>query len=254
MVNPENRAQLDMMERAGYLPALRSIARNACVPFWWHGVDEKGTYRIFHNGTLCILQARDRLIGVTAGHVYEQYLKEKRNDSTLVCQFGSATVEPEKRLIAWSKHLDLATFELSAVVVGASGAYAYAPNEWPPTAVLPGQALLYGGYPGNLRVEQIATADLPFQWFASAPLSVTPENVKLHLDGGNFHQPLVGSELPNCELGGMSGGPVFRLVSAPLERLELVAFIYEFQDTLGLVYARPASCIAAGGEIYDSAV
>jgi hypothetical protein len=96
------------------------------------------------------------------------------------------------------------------------------------------------------------TADLPFQWFAGAPLSVTPENLKLHIDLENFHRPLQGKDVPNAELGGMSGGPVFRLIPAPpIERMELVAFIYESQPSLSLVYARPSHYITEDGFISE---
>ena len=52
----------------------------------------------------------------------------------------------------------------------------------------------------------------------------------------------------------MSGGPVFRLVPAPpIERLELVGFIYESQPSLSLVYARPSHYITEHGEVDENA-
>ena len=243
------------MEHAGYLPALRGIAKSACVPFWWHGLDKQGTYRIHRNGTVCFLQTPKRLIAVTARHVFNEYCSAKIDQPDIRCQFGGTTTEPEDRLIAESEYLDLATFAVSPVVVAASGASPHTPLHWPTREVSAGEALLYGGYPGSLRVEHEATADLPFQWFAGAPISVTPENVKLHIDLANFHQPLRGASIPNVELGGMSGGPVFRLVLAPpIERLELVGFIYESQPSLSLVYARPSHYITEHGQVSSNAV
>ncbi len=242
------RVSLDRMERAGYLPALRSIVKSACAPFWWHD-----NYRIQHNGTVCFLQTPKRLIAVTARHVFDKYRRAKIEQPEIRCQFGGTTTEPEAHLIAESEYLDLATFDVSPVVVAASGASSHAPLTWPTREVSVGEVLLYDGYPGSLRVEHEVTADLPFQWFAAAPISVTPENVKLHIDLENFHQPLRGANIPNVELGGISGGPVFRLVSAPIERLELVAFIYESQPSLSLIYARPSHYIAEDGRIDEDA-
>jgi hypothetical protein len=249
-MDAKTRVSLDRMEGAGYLPALRGIAQSASAPFWWHGLDKEGKYRIHHNGTICFVQTPKRLIAVTAWHVFNEYRAAKAQQPNIRCQFGSTTTEPEARLIAESEYLDLATFDVSEVVVAAAGGSPYAPLIWPTREVSGGEALLYGGYPGSLRVEHEATADLPFQWFAGAPISVTPENIKLHIDLENFHQPLSGNIIPNVDLGGMSGGPVFRLVPAPpIERLELVGFIYESQPSLSLLYARPSHYITEQGLI-----
>lgn len=245
------KVSVDRMELAGYLPALRAIAQGACAPFWWHGTATDGTYRIHHNGTVCFVNTGKRLIGVTAHHVLAGYRVALQAQPKLRCQFGSATVEPLRHLIAESQYLDLATFDLSNVVVAATGAVPHTPDVWPTQQVNTSAVMLYGGYPGSLRDEHEYTADLPFQWFAGAPISVTPENVKLHIDLENFHSPLGSNTPENLELGGMSGGPVFRLISAPIERLELAAFIYESQPGLSLVYARPAHYITEEGHILD---
>jgi hypothetical protein len=90
--------------------------------------------------------------------------------------------------------------------------------------------------------------------FAGAPISVTSENLKLHIDWENFHQPFEGQNVDNVNMGGFSGGPVFRLVPAPLvERLELIAFIYEWQPSLSLLLARPSHYIAGDGQLNEHA-
>jgi hypothetical protein len=131
----------------------------------------------------------------------------------------------------------------------------HAPIAWPTEPVTAAEVLLYGGYPGSLRDEGRRTAEIPFQWFVGSPLSVTNSYVKLHVDFDNFHQPLNPVPTINRALGGLSGGPVFRFVSAPvLERLELAAFITESQPTLGLVFARPSHCVRPDGTLdHDAA-
>lgn len=251
-MDANTRNSLDKMECSGYLPALRSIAKSACAPFWWHGLDKENNYCIHHNGTICFLQTPRRLIAVTARHVFDEYRKAKAEKPDICCQFGCTTIEPEDRLIAESEYLDLATFDVSEIVVAASECFPHTPLLWPTREVSTSDALLYGGYPGSLRAEHEAKADFPFQWFSWAPKSVTPENIKLYIDLENFHQPLHGASVPNIELGGMSGGPVFRVVPQPIERLELVGFIYESQSSLSLVYARPSHYITELGEFDES--
>ena len=253
-MDANTRASLDQMERAGYLPALRSIVKSACVPFWWHGVDTEGKYRIHHNGTVCFLQTGKRLIGVTARHVFDHFRTAKVAQPDIRCQFGGIVIEPESRLIAESTVLDLATFDVSEVILAAAGASAHESVTWPTREALVREVLLYGGYPGALRVEHETTADIPFQWFAGTPISVTSENLKLYIEWGNFHQPLEGQSIDNVDMGGFSGGPVFRLVPAPpVERLDLVAFIYEWQPSLSLLLARPAHYIAVDGQLDEHA-
>lgn len=240
------------MEASGYLPALRSIANSSCAPFWWHGIGKSGNYEILANGTICFVDTRERLIAVTASHVHEGLVAALNIDPTIVCQIGDSTIPITDRVIDRSpgSELDLVTFDVSNVVVGAAGCHAFGAVRWPPSPVEPGEVLLIGGHPGILRVERDTEADLPFQWFAGMASDVTTKNIVMDLKFDNHHQPLVGHEVANTELGGMSGGPVFRYIPAqPIERLELVGFIYEFSCLLESVCARPAHFITATGEI-----
>ena len=248
-MNPQTRSAVDFAEKGGYLPALRAIAKGSCVPFWWHGPTATGGYRVFHNGTLCLVDTGERQIGVTADHVFAGYLSDKQTNPEIVCQLGSTTCLPEKHLIDRSKTLDLATFDLSEVVAAASGGRFHAPGSWPASTIQERDVLLLGGYPGGLRKERQVTAELPFQWFAGAATSVSSSNVSLHLDLANRHQPLVPSGAINAELGGMSGGPVFRVIANPIERLALVGFIYEYQASFELLLARPAECVLPNGRL-----
>jgi hypothetical protein len=50
------------------------------------------------------------------------------------------------------------------------------------------------------------------------------------------------------ELGGISGGPIFRYHSGPIEFLELAGFIYEACAQFELIRGRHASVISAFGE------
>lgn len=53
----------------------------------------------------------------------------------------------------------------------------------------------------------------------------------------------------NEDIGGLSGGPVFRLVSEPLERIELVGLIYEFHASFELVVIHHLSFVQADGRL-----
>ena len=244
-----SRRAIDNAERYGYLPALRAQAQSVCAPLWWHGYDETGTYRILHNGTLSFVDTGSRKIGITADHVIAQYLDDVARDPTIVCQFGSAPVDIRSRVIVRDRDLDLATIEVSDVLVGPTGASFHAPTMWPPAPVAEGEVVLCGGYPGRVRVEHEVSADLPFQWFIGRATSASAHNVSLHLNFEGMHMPLGDAGTLNRVIGGMSGGPLFRFVSAPIEHLLQVGVIYQYHESYELILARPASLIGADGTI-----
>ena len=78
---------------------------------------DSGRPEIYNNGSLGLIDTGERVIGVTAWHVYEAYLARLALRKLFVCQFGGVTVFPEQILIDKNERLDLATFNLSAVVL-----------------------------------------------------------------------------------------------------------------------------------------
>src|SRR5258708_5571205 len=145
---------LDRLEKVGYLPQLRKLANSLCAPFWWHGVDEQGKYRILQNGTICFIHTGERIIGVTADHVYGKYLEDRDRYESFGCQIGGSTVEPDRWLISRDGRLDLATFEIPEVLMAPAGYAVHHPVSWPTRPVKEREVVLFGGYPGILREEK----------------------------------------------------------------------------------------------------
>jgi hypothetical protein len=50
-------------------------------------------------------------------------------------------------------------------------------------------------------------------------------------------------------LGGLSGGPVFAWRKTPVLVAELVGFIYEYQESLDLMFVRSAAVIREDGRL-----
>ena len=248
-MDERRKSTIDLMERSGYLPTLRLLARSFCCPFWWHGTSKNGSYGVLHNGTVCFVDTGTRTIAITAAHVYRQYLKDKATDAAIVCQFGGITVQPAEKLIDCDDRLDLATFDTSDVVAAASGASVHVPNSWPTSSIREGDAIMFGGFPGVLRSEGADVLNTPFQSFAGAATNVGSDNIGLTLDLPNLYWPQNHGGLFNAHLGGLSGGPVFRVISTPIERLELAAIIYEYQTSYELMLVRPLTLIEPDGHL-----
>lgn len=195
----------DIAEARGYLPTYRSIVRDMCASFWWHGHDEQGEYRILQNGTVCFVDTGVELIAVTAAHVLNGYIADKLANPDIVCQLGNITYDPENHLIDVDTNLDLATFKVSSVVVAGAGCSPSKPSSWPPVSVTVGDVLLCAGYPGAIRKEHESIAELPFQWILASAIA-SNENIALCLELDGCYVPLTKALLSNQELGGMSGG------------------------------------------------
>jgi hypothetical protein len=80
-------------------------------------------------------------------------------------------------------------------------------------------------------------------------IDVNRSTVAFLLDFEALHWPLHDRQAINQRLGGMSGGPVFRLVEEGLTRLEFVGTVYEHGPTFELVFARSAAVIRADGTL-----
>jgi hypothetical protein len=199
---------------------------------------------------MCFLHTGVKVIAVTAEHVYAQYIKDKERYSAFSAQVGNATVEPEKYLVARNKELDLATFSLSDILLAATGVAIHYPMQWPPEPIAEREVVLFGGFPGVLREERTATAEFPFGTFASAVTAASPHNITLHLDLPNVHWPL-NEKQRLSDLGGASGGPVFRVFERPIDRIELAGFIYEYSPSLDVMFARQGWRVRPDGAIQE---
>jgi hypothetical protein len=230
------REKLDEYRRIpGLLQQLSNAAEAMCAPFWWSlESDASKPAEILHNGTICYLHTGFAEIGVTASHVLADYLRDLERFGTpaIECQFGGSTIEPEKRVLAQNRALDVATLSVPEVFVTAAGRtprYQHTATVWPPQRAELGELVLYGGYPGVLRENKIRTADFPFQWVAGGVGDVSPQVIVLEpgFETLTWLNPEPGVTF-NRDFRGMSGGPVFRVVEEVVVRLELLGFIYLF--------------------------
>lgn len=248
-MDEKQKAGLNALEKAGYLPALRELAMSLCAPFYWSIIDEKGQAKILHNGTICYFHSGERFLGVTANHAYQQYLDDNTQFEGVEVQFGGSTIVPEDRLIARDAALDLATFDVPEVFVTAGHKSVHYPQKWPTDRIQKGEVVLYGGYPGVLRKLRPGQADFAFQSFAWALSDVTDANMLMHVDFANLHWPGHEHEKINENPGGVSGGPVFRVIEGLVDRIELVGFIYEYLTPFETMRARHGDRVLPDGKL-----
>ena len=241
-----------------FLAHLGEMAMCMTTSFWWSS--KSGDEVIVRgNGTVCLVNTGARHIGVTCDHVYQGYLDDKDKYGDVQCQFGQNTFDPESRLIDRSPlgRLDLATFDVPEVFIAAAGRnYHHNALKWPPDPLQETDVVLFGGYPQILRQTRVAKLDVKFQWFGTKVNSVDNERIVLEAVIGQMTwagQPGEAS-IVTKSLGGQSGGPVYRVISANpakgelFDRMELVGFI-DRQIMGDLILAKPAGFVRADGTL-----
>jgi hypothetical protein len=143
------------------LEAGRTWANESCAPLWWDEPERDQVADRRKVGTVCLVDTGSRLIGITAQHVHRQLAARLESGLTPSCQLGGTTFDPLSRLIDQDDDIDLATYDLSPVVVAASGNREWRAPSWPPLAAEVGMACSLGGYPYQLTSElQVAPSEL----------------------------------------------------------------------------------------------
>ena len=159
-----------------------------------------------------------------------------------------------ERTIECESVIDLATFDISPILIAASSVRVQAAHTWPPASLRQGQIVALGGYPGSFRRERSGEVEWSFASFFAPVAQSSEEHSAFQLNLADSHWPDGSGGIPeHSELGGMSGGPIFRFHSDPVEFLVLAGFLYQASAEFELVRGRHASCISEFGGIAGGA-
>jgi hypothetical protein len=245
---------MNAREMAIMIATYQAWAHSVCAPLFWE--DGKGQTR---NGSMTLLRTDEQVLGITNAHVAEA-LAGCKDENGYRCQVGGACLDPN-RLIAKHPSMDLATFRLSEVLLGQIGVLndgtvgrgaVHQPatvTSWPPVPPNEESAAMYGGYPGAYRSRlQDGNLQFGFFWFATKVQTVSERNVGLLIDPNNSISLGKVKLQSGADLGGWSGGPVFRVIQEnSIERLQVSAIIYEYSTDTGIVLAHPLTDLKADG-------
>lgn len=239
------RRDLDRWTQNGFLPALLNLAKSYTAPIFWSDLN----HPVMHSGTVVFLHTGERLVGVTAAHVFRSYARDFQAATASSAQIGNITLHGTKSLIDIDDKLDLAVLDVSEVFIGGTMAVPYTTALWPPAPAQVGEVVLLGGYPAVRRSESCHTVEFQF-WSLLARASSSSaghSGVLLNLEDS---YAVMGSPIAvGTDLGGISGGPVFRYRDAGLQFLELVGFISECGRNWPIVFAPHAISVKRDGSI-----
>lgn len=217
-----------------------------------------GSYTYFGNGSGFFLRTPEKLMFVTAAHVFDSFIHYRKDHPEAVFFVGSHAFPIEERLIATGRtgqpnDVDIATFEISErelrhVFKKAATEY------WPPNPPPEGCCLSFIGFPAQEIVRFNGSYGYgPYTGLVSAKY-LTDRQIEIDTGHRDLSDAIVRGISPdiNYSTGGMSGGPVFTVsykVTSGIMFLRLGGVISEGRHERDQLFAERADSIRANGSI-----
>lgn len=245
-LTPEDREKLRPCVESGFLSVMEQIAKQMTAPYWWR--DPTRPDQPIQGGTLCFVNTGARLVGITAAHIHRAVMLAKANQPLTHGQVGGHSFDPERALVDIDDDLDIVVYALSEIQAAAARAHVHSPYSWPPT-IDDKQAHIVGGWLWNLAENQGAEVTHYFAHYIAKLTDVTDRSLIVSI-GTSTSVPWGKSRIPpGTNLGGMSGGPIYRLQERPLVLPHMVGITSEYHQGLEFVPGRPLSLVGADGRI-----
>jgi len=203
-------------------------------------------------GTATLIHLGGRFLAVTCHHVVQAFREASQPRHM---QVGELPLDPDAQLVSESKSLDIAVLEIKnhqllddRSGMGLRRDKFFGPRTWPPDPITEEDVISFSGFPGVWR-EQAGINRLEVFMLshgASGIHSVSDTKFVTRLELDKSEGLLNFKEV--TDLGGISGGPVFRWRRGEVEP-QLVGIIYEYQQTYDLLFIRSTRVIRADGTI-----
>ena len=220
------------------------------IPFIWFIPINDNDFST-RNGTAFFVAA-DRTFVVTANHVFVGYLESRELFGARVhCQLGQLRFNPEERLIAQDKNLDIATFSIfpSEVRQSYDGKSAMSFDPMVPQI---GKGVLFAGFPGRER-RRLDPRTIESGIFTALTVAHNVSNSQI---SGHFERKrqVDHPRRPTAPVGydyrGVSGGPLLTIVeSEHLWYWRLGGVMTESNANLEIFYATRADFILPEGTL-----
>jgi hypothetical protein len=229
----------------------REFIASCCVPLFWFA-EADGARTVLGNGTVTLVKTPIRTIGVTADHVVAGCLQAFDPGGVIMQLADRSLHDLRSRLIARSKELDLASFDIDGMTgeLGSGWSGKVPLESWPPTPPREGGGIMIGGYPGIGR-QVINTRQICFGIFTALGIArtVSDDQISCLFERKYLMENSDGPMPPNTDLGGISGGPVITLIISPsyFVSYRLGGIVSEASSELEKVFAKRADFIKDDG-------
>jgi len=197
---------------SGLGPEILHDGLRFAMPIWWVFQDQAGAYGL-RNGSAFLVDLGHGVLAITAGHVFREYCEAKRTAQAIGCQLGNGLFDPEAHLLDCNDDLDIATFKISAEMVGEidKPIVPADPPNWAPLNPVEKEFAFFAGFPAQSRgMTPTGRMFATVPYFAMPPItSVTDRQITCRFEREKMID-FSGSGLPphGYDIGGVSGGPM----------------------------------------------
>jgi hypothetical protein len=179
-----------------------------CMPLYWH--DRTLGWPKPVTGASCFaLKFSDKIVVVTAAHVFRTFEKQLRQNPRLVCQIRLLPFDLKNRLIDIDDDLDIASFALMEKEL--PGFAVDCRYQWPPPHPECGRGLSLAGFPELMR-EVYSDGSGLFQAYGALPAveAISDRRIITMYDPTRDQPLMVGVPAPpvGFNMSGCSGGIV----------------------------------------------
>jgi len=196
-----------------------------------------------HHGSAVLAFTGTTLCLCTAQHVVAKYRTLRQKDDRVVFQAGNVSFDPEPRILFESAADDLIVLGMNGSDQHRITALTWMCSDWPPHCPLVDEFVAFAGLPTDYRIN--AGAELQFAVVGGIlqVISVSGNKFKCYMNRETLIK-VRGTHVPppGTNLGGMSGGPVFRLVNG---EPDLCGIITDFGQSLEVYYMAPLALAAS---------
>ncbi|QDQ82269.1 hypothetical protein [Paraburkholderia megapolitana] len=216
-----------------------------CKPAFFGIWPRAGEQLTVNNGTASLVARDNERFAITCHHVLDGYRTKRAESDRAFFQIGNCRFEPLEQVVGESETPDVAVIGLTAAQadeitdgsVGIGEAFAEI-GDGEPVPVPEGAGIAFGGFPGDLRLRPRA-AEFNFGSFGCGATPVTSS--REHYLVCQFERVewiRQGYEPEPTSIGGMSGGPAFRICEseAGIISHKFAGIVYEFNPAFELLY------------------
>jgi hypothetical protein len=236
------------------------------VPLFWTVRRADGSLR-YRNGTAFFLNAGERPLGVTASHVIAGWMRSRAEEEATPLQLAGhrefLAIDWAARVVDDDPEIDIATFTVTeeevrllekTILTGAQ-------KVWPPRPPPKDCMLYYCGFPGvGIRPHPRGGPLFGAVPGTGTATSVSDKRISIQLER-EYLVGLLGGGVPpeNFDFGGISGGPVIKIVETPVRTYALAGVIIQGPNisddpdqaiaNFELISARPAYYLLPDGRL-----
>jgi hypothetical protein len=196
----------------GLGPEILNDGLRFALPIWWIFQGHSDTFGL-RNGSAFLIDLGRGILAVTAAHVLREYCENKRTAQAIGCQLGNALFDPEAHLIDCNDDLDIATFRISAKMLGQIDKPILHPDppNWASLNPAENEFAFFAGFPAQGRgITPTGRMFAAVPYFAMPPITrVTDRQITCRFERDKMID-FSGSGLPpqGYDIGGVSGGPM----------------------------------------------